>query len=127
MTYLFLRKVDILALHEAVIETSGGSHGIRDEGGLESALNAAENRYFYEDADLSICAATYAYHLTKSHSFIDGNKRVGAAAAEAFVMLNNAHLDATNAELLDLLLAVAAGDLSRDAVEEFFIHHVSIG
>jgi len=125
MAYIFLRKSEILALHAGLIETSGGAYGIRSEGGLESALAAAENRYLYEDAGLTVCAATYAYHLTQSHAFIDGNKRVGAAAAEAFVMLNNGRLDATNDELLELLLAVASGDVSRAVVEDFFAQHTS--
>lgn len=126
MTYHFLRMEDVAALHSAIIDTSGGSHGIRDHGGLESALNAAENRFFYEAASLSICAATYAYHLTKAHAFIDGNKRIAVAAAEAFVMLNSGMLRATDDELRDLMLAVAAGDLPRPAVEAFFEQHIDL-
>jgi len=125
MSYLFLRMEDMIALHAAILDTSGGSHGIRDKGGLESALNAAENRFFYEDASLSICAATYAYHLNMAHAFIDGNKRIAIAAAEAFVMLNGSVLDAADGELRDLMLAVAAGELSRSAVEAFFGQHIN--
>lgn len=45
-------------------------------------MAAAENRAHYEDADISVCAATYAYHIAQAHAFLDGNKRVAAAASE---------------------------------------------
>jgi death on curing protein len=120
VSFIFLSIEQVLRLHQRLIETSGGSLGIRDRGVLESGLAAAENRFLYEGADLAICAATYAYHLTKAHAFIDGNKRVGAAAAEAFLRLNSARLTATNEEALDILLAVAAGECTREEVEVFF-------
>jgi len=59
----FLHKATVLQIHLRTIESFGGSHGLRDEGAYESALLAAENRYFYENASLVECAAAYAYHL----------------------------------------------------------------
>jgi death-on-curing protein len=85
MDWLFLRKQEVLDLHAQLIETFGGSYGLRDEGGLESAIAAAEHRVYYESAPLAVCAATYAYHLCQAHAFLDGNKRVAAAAAELFI------------------------------------------
>ncbi|MFN0108242.1 MAG: hypothetical protein ACKVZH_05245 [Blastocatellia bacterium] len=61
MAFSFLTKDEVLSLHEQNIEELGGSHGLRDEGALESALLSAENRSYYEQAGLAICAATYAY------------------------------------------------------------------
>ncbi len=69
MAFSFLTKEEVLHLQEQGIEEFGGSHGLRDEGALESALLAAENRAYYEDAGLAVCAATYAYHLTQAHAF----------------------------------------------------------
>lgn len=71
----FPDKLDVLTVYARLIEETGGSVGVRDEALLESALAAAVNRYNFEDADLVACAATYAYHLTQAHAFIDGNKR----------------------------------------------------
>jgi death-on-curing protein len=62
----FPDKLDVLAVHARLTSETGGSSGTRDEGLLESALAAAENRYHYEAADLVACAATYAYHLTQA-------------------------------------------------------------
>jgi death on curing protein len=121
---IFLRKQEVIHIQNRLIEEFGGSHGLRDEGALESALSAAENRAFYENADLAVCAATYAYHLAQAHAFIDGNKRVAAAMAEIFIELNGAQLEATNDEVVTLFLNIAAGELSRDEVEAFFTRRV---
>jgi death-on-curing protein len=88
---LFLRKHEVLEIHAQLLTQFGGSPGLREEGALESALAAAENRAFYDGAGLSICAATYAYHPAQSHAFIDGNKRVAVAVAEIFLEINGAY------------------------------------
>jgi len=100
LPFLFLRKQEVIDIHRGLIEAFGGIHGLRDEGALESALAAAENREHYENANLATCAATYAYHLTNAHAFIDGNKRIAAATAEIFLQLNGAHLSATSQQIV---------------------------
>ena len=76
---LFPRKSEVLEIHRKLIEQSGGTSGLRDEGLLDSALLAPANRQHYEAADLATCAATYAFHLTGNHPFMDGNNRVGGS------------------------------------------------
>jgi death-on-curing protein len=117
---IFLKKDEVMELHARAIDTFGGSHGLRDEGALESALIAAENRHFYAEADVIGCAAAYAYHLTQAHAFIDGNKRVAAVVAEIFLEVNSVTLDATEDQLYELYIGVADGRLSREEVEERF-------
>ena len=117
---LFLRKKELLDIHKQLIEEFGGTHGLRDEGALESALAAIEHRAYYEKADISTCAATYAYHLTQAHAFMDGNKRIAAAAAEIFLEINEVKLNATNDQIVDLFMGIAAGNVSRDKVEQIF-------
>lgn len=73
----FFSKEEVLELHRLNIERFGGSHGLRDEGAFESALGAAENRFYYEEADVVGCAAAYGFHLCQAHAFVDGNKRIG--------------------------------------------------
>lgn len=116
----FPDKLDVLTAHARLIAVTGGSVGLRDEGLLESALAAAENRHGYEDADLATCAATYAYHLTQAHAFVDGNKRVAAAVTETFLESNGSQLAMTDEEIVRLFLDIAAGLLSRDEVERLF-------
>ena len=114
----------MLAIQARAIEEFGGLHGVRDVGALEAALTAAENRAHYEQASLPICAATYAYHLTQAHAFLDGNKRIAAAVAEIFLELNGAALQATDEEIVAVFFAIAAGEVARQDVEQWFVQRV---
>ena len=114
----FPDKLDVLTIHARLIEETGGSGGLRDQGSLESALAAVENRYNYENADLITCAATYAFHLTQAHAFMDGNKRIAAAITEAFLESNGSELTMTNNDIVQLFLNIAAGHLTREDVEK---------
>lgn len=123
---LFPTIEEVLDLHKQAIEEFGGAHGLRDESALESALMAVENRAYYENASLAICAATYAYHLTQAHAFIDGNKRIAAAVSELFLSINDARLELTNDEIVDLFLGIAASQITRDEVERIFAQRVTM-
>lgn len=116
----FVDKTSALIIHHKLIERYGGIHGLRDEGAFESAMNAAENRFYYETEDLAELAATYAYHLSQAHAFLDGNKRIAAAVAGVFLEINGAVLDATEDEIIELFLDIAASRVLREDVEEKF-------
>ena len=116
---IFLRKTDLLELHRRLLGEHGGTQGMLSEAALESALIAAENRHWYEEVDLAACAASYAFHLTQAHAFLDGNKRVGAAAMEVFLVANGAEVEADDDELYDLIMGIAGGGLSRQAAEDW--------
>lgn len=114
----FLDKEDILIIHREAIEGYGGSFGIRDEGLLESALAAPQNRFYYEDADEIACAAAYGYSFCQNHPFIDGNKRVAAKVIEDFLALNGWTLNKPSNDILEgFILAMADHLLDRDAFE----------
>ncbi len=115
----FVDKTSVLIIQKELIERYGGIHGIRDEGTLESAINAAENRYNYETEELS-ALATYAFHLSQAHAFLDGNKRIAAAVTGVFLEINGAWLDASQDEIIELFLEIASSNLSRERVEEKF-------
>jgi death-on-curing protein len=114
---IFLNKSEIIAIQERAIEEFGGLHGIRDEGALECAIVAVENRHHYDNVDLVACAATYAYHIAKAHAFIDGNKRTAAATTETFLIINGAGLEVGNSRFADLFIGLASGEISRDQAE----------
>ena len=123
----FPDKLDVLAVHARLIAETGGSTGIRDEGLLESALAAAENRLNYENGDLVECAAAYAYHLTQAHAFVDGNKRLAAAITETFIESNGSELMMNDDEVVRLFLDIAAGIMTREAVEELLRRNIRKG
>ena len=116
----FVDKTSVLIIQKKLIERYGGIHGLRDDGALESAVNSAENRYNYETEDIAKLAATYAYHLSQAHAFLDGNKRIAAAVAGVFLEINGAWLDASQDTIIELFLDIAASELSREDVEEKF-------
>ena len=117
---IFLNLERVHRLHTLALINHGGLPGILDEGALESALIAPENLAYYdESADLADCAAAYAFHLTMAHAFCDGNKRVGAMAARAFLLINDVDYQATEDEKFDLFIGIAEGRLSREEVASF--------
>ena len=69
-------------------------------------------------------AAAYHFHLCANHPFMDGNKRVAVAAAEVFLLINGYELSASDNDIEELTLGVAAGRLSKDQVIEFFARFV---
>lgn len=117
MRYLTLGEV--VELHRAVIEGTGGATGLRDLAGLESAL--AQPRATFDGIDLHESlpakAAALAYSLALNHPFIDGNKRVAHAAMEVFLNLNGLELIAEIDEQEALFLALAAGTSSRQQLQ----------
>ena len=123
---LFPTIEEVLDLHKQAIEEFGGAHGLRDEAAIESALMAAENRAYYENSSLAICAATYAYHLSQAHAFIDGNKRIAAAVSELFLSINDARLELTNDEIVELFMGIAASQITRDEVERIFAQRITM-
>jgi death-on-curing protein len=124
MRYLSFRE--ILELHEAVIEISGGARGIQDMPALESAVN--QPRLTFNQADLYpnivAKAAALCFFLVMNHSFVDGNKRVGHAAMETFLILNGCEIEATVAEQEQIILDLAAGKLTREAFTNWLKDHV---
>ena len=85
-----LSKPQILLLHEQLIAETGGSSGLRDEGMLDSALNAPFQTFGGEDIypSLQQKAARLCFGLVKNHPFVDGNKRIGAHVMLVFLALN---------------------------------------
>lgn len=87
---IVLQKSHIVMLHAQLVEATGGSHGIRDEGMLESALATPFQSYEGIQAypSLQQKAARLCYGLVKNHPFIDGNKRIGTHGMLVFLALN---------------------------------------
>ena len=81
----FLTRELIDLLHRESLMQYGGSEGVRDQGGLESAIDAPKNIHLYESGDIYEIAAGYAFHIAEAQAFVDGNKRTGIAAALIFL------------------------------------------
>lgn len=120
-----LSKEQILMLHSQLIEATGGSDGIRDEGMLESAISNPFQSFGGDELYPSIQskAAQLCYGLVKNHPMIDGNKRIGTHAMFVFLTLNGYELQYTQSELSDTILSVAAGNLGANDLLKWIIEH----
>ena len=117
----FLTLDEILAIHRDQIARYGGSEGVRDWGMLLSALAmpAAAFGGQYLHSHLCEMAAACLFHLVQNHPFVDGNKRVGAVAADVFLALNNVRLTADQDAYAEMVLSVARSETPKSAVAEF--------
>lgn len=111
----YLTLSEIKSIHERIIESSGGSTGIRDIGGLESAIAQPQMGFAGEELYPSLVekAAALGFSLIMNHAFVDGNKRIGHAAMEVFLVVNGLEIKATSDEQEDVVLAVASGEMAR--------------
>ena len=122
----YLSLAEILDLHRRVIGAAGGASGLRDLPALESAVAQPRATYAAEDlyADLPAKAAALAYSLISNHPFLDGNKRVGHAALETFLLLNGFELRASVDASERMILDVAAGQATRDQFLAWIRQHL---
>lgn len=111
---LWLDRTIVEAIHDEQLRLFGGASGLRDAGMLESALGRPQNKFAYGGGDLPGLAAAYAFGLARNHPFVDGNKRVAFLAAYVFLGINGIDLQAPNAEVVVITLALAAGEVDED-------------
>jgi death on curing protein len=114
----FLTIEEILAIHAHQIERFGGAAGLRDAGLLQSAVAQAEASFggVRVHSDLFSMAAAYLFHLVSNHAFVDGNKRIGLAAALVFLDLNGAPIETGTQDLYELTMAIARGEVGKGVV-----------
>jgi death-on-curing protein len=105
---------------------SGGSAGVRDLSALESALAQPRMAFAGQDLYASIeeKAVALGFSLISNHPFVDGNKRIGHAALEAFLLLNGCELDASIDDAEQMITGVAAGTCSREDLLDWVRRHL---
>ena len=120
---IVLSKEQVIALHAQLIAETGGVGGLRDEGLLDSALNAPFQSFGNVEPFPSIQqkAARLGYGLIMNHPFVDGNKRIGAHVMLVFLALNGIELDYAQDELTNVILSVAAGEIGFDELLKWII------
>jgi death on curing protein len=122
----YLTLAEVLDLHSEILKRWGGAGGLRDVGALEAAI--AQPRMTFDEKelypDLASKAAALCLSIVANHPFIDGNKRAGHAAMEAFLMLNGHEIGGTIEEQEDLMLRLADGRLSRDQLVGWVKQHL---
>jgi death-on-curing protein len=69
-------------------------------------------------------AAALCFLLVSNHPFVDGNKRLGHAAMEVFLLLNGYEINATIDDQEEIILSIAAGRIERSGFAEWLTEHV---
>ncbi|MBK7285341.1 MAG: type II toxin-antitoxin system death-on-curing family toxin [Sphingomonadales bacterium] len=113
------------AAHLEQLAEHGGGQGVRDARLLDGAMARAQNFAAYGEPDAAALATAYAFGIARNHPFVDGNKRTAAVVAETFLVLNGYALNATDAELVVAVLALAAGELSEEELGDWFRGHLA--
>jgi death-on-curing protein len=122
---IIFSKNQLLSLHRELMAETGGLDGLRDDGMLDSALNAPFQSFDGEDVypSLQQKAARLCFGLVKNHPFIDGNKRIGAHAMLVFLALNGIELEYTQDELSSVILSLAAGEIGQPELLRWVVEH----
>ncbi len=118
MEITFLTVDEVHRIHDALIQKDGGGAGVKDRGLIESAIRNIEQtfggQYLY--GTLPEMAGALWHGLVMNHGFVDGNKRVGLAAASVFLRKNGHFLNLSKPEVERITLLIASSELSRDEV-----------
>src|SRR3990167_1879714 len=94
----YLLAQELLVLHALVVDETGGSHGVRDVGLLQSIVQKPQTRFDGKDLyrGIFVKAAVLLEAVINYHVFVDGNKRTGLISAARFLDINGYTLAATN-------------------------------
>ena len=119
---IYLSLAQVVELQQDLLGAFGGLAGIRDRAGLESAVARPAMTFGGDDLypDVPAKVGALMHSLVLNHPFIDGNKRVAAAAAELMLDINGIALAADDEEFESVTLGTARGELSAEALAIWF-------
>ena len=112
------------AIQSDQLREHGGLPGIRDENVLESALARPQQKWHYaEQPDIATLAAGYGFGLVRNHPYRDGNKRIGFLAMVTLLGMNGYNLEASDADVVTEMLALADGRVSEEELADWLRRH----
>ena len=114
MSFRWVEKAVVLAIHDQQIAEHGGASGIRDIGLIESALARPQHLIAYGSADIHDLAAAYGHGIARNHGFIDGNKRTAYVVTRLFLRLNGHDLSAPPVERVLVFERLGKDALTQD-------------
>lgn len=124
--WTWIQPAVLLAVHDEQLAEHGGPSGLRDAGLLESALARPQQIATYGQPDVAALAAAYGFGLARNHPFVDGNKRTAFIAIELFLALNGHELQASDLDCFTTMLALAADELSEEALAGWIRAHAAV-
>ena len=123
MSTIYPTVAEVLAVHERLVRRFGGASGLRDAGGLESALARPQIGYY---RDLIEEAAALWESLSQNHPFFDGNKRVAVTTTIAFLRVNGYRVEFRDLDAFNFLLGLyESGQLKFDRLDAWLRSHAT--
>ena len=118
MAFNYFDIAHAIETHDFIINESGGSHGIRDIGLLESVLDHIQNDFYYPEFETKVTHLVFS--VNKSHAFSDGNKRSSIALGAYFLELNGLEycVDRFIIEMENISVHVADNRIDKDLLHE---------
>jgi death-on-curing protein len=121
----WLSRTVVDAIHADQVRQHGGLSGIRDDNMLESALARPTQKWEYDaTSDLPGLAAAYAFGFVRNHPYTDGNKRIGFMTLVTFLGINGRDLETTDEDVIETMLALAAGRLTETQLATWVRTHL---
>jgi death-on-curing protein len=122
---VYLTAEQVLFIHYRLVSETGGEHGVRDLGLLESAVARPQATFDRHELypDVFEKAAALLESLINNHPFVDGNKRTGVACAVLFLQQNGVSFSAKNTDLEKFTLRVASSKAGRSEIGEWLKNH----
>jgi death on curing protein len=111
----------IIAIHEILIKRFGGSKGIRDMNGLESAIYRPFHTFDQKELYPAIVQKSAALFesLIINHPFIDGNKRTAYVAMRLFLLQNNLDVHCTEDEKYLFVIKASQGKIKFKEIHQW--------
>ena len=122
---IYLTAEQVLFIHYRLVSDTGGEHGVRDLGLLESAVARPQATFDRQELypDVFEKAAALMESLIGNHPFADGNKRTGITCAILFLQQNGVSFSAKNADLEKFTLRVASSRAGRAEIAKWLRKH----
>jgi death-on-curing protein len=120
-----LSVAEVTEIHRRVIAQSGGAAGIRDAAALASSVAQPIQSFSGRELYVGIVhkAAALAFFLASNHPFVDGNKRVAHASMAITLRLNRYAIRASVEDQEQIMLSLAAGQLTREQFTSWVEQH----
>lgn len=119
---LYISLEVVLEIHKRQLKDFGGADGIRNQSGLEAAVETPKATFDGQDLYPSLFekAAAYAFHIAESQAFVDGNKRTALDVALTFLAINGFEVENEQMELYEAMIAIAEKKMDKEDLARLF-------
>lgn len=118
----YLTEKQILFIHSAAIDETGGLHGVREHHAILSLAALPRQKLFGKELYPKIFekAAVYARNIISGHPFLDGNKRTAMLCASIFLEDNGYKITAPEGGVEKFALQIVNKKLDIPQIAEWF-------